>query len=107
VVAAVELVAVVAGVAEHAAGPPRRGRGLQRGGGVAGEASLEVLVSVRGHGVVVRHFLGLAMRRIGAPAFSFPAVEGSGVRGRRELGALYFGGRRKGEGAISHLGPQF
>ena len=58
VVMAVELVGVVAGVAEHASRPPRRGRRLQRGGGVAGEASLEVAVGVHGDGVVVRHSLG-------------------------------------------------
>ena len=105
VVVAVELVGVVAGVAEHAAGPPRRGRRLQRGGGgggVAGEAGLEVSVSLLG--VVVRHF-SLALFCVcflssanWCSAFSFPGC------GRKEVecgedeseGALYFGGRRKG-----------
>jgi hypothetical protein len=92
----VELVGVVAGVAEHAAGPPRRGRRLQRGGGgVAGEAGLEVSVSLRGDGVVVvRHFslaLCLFPRRIGALlSLLLLWKEGSGVRGRRERGRFIF-----------------
>lgn len=96
VVVAVELVGVVAGVAEHAAGPPRRGRRLQRGGGgVAGEAGLEVSVSHRGDGVVVvRHFslaLCLFPRRIGALlSLLLLWKEGSGVRGRRERGRFIF-----------------
>jgi hypothetical protein len=56
VVLLVEHVGVVAGVTEHAAGPPRRGRRLQGGGGVAG---LEIVVGLHGDGVVVRHCLAL------------------------------------------------
>ena len=99
VVVAVELVGVVAGVAEHAPRPPRRGRRLQRGGGVAGEAGLEVAVGVHGDGIVVRHSLGglIGPVCLGELVICFLLSgweKGSdGVRGRREGGALYFGGR--------------
>ena len=114
VVVAVELVGVVAGVAEHAAGPPRRGRRLQRGGGgVAGEAGLEVFVSLRGDGVVVRHFslaLCLFPRRIGALLSLFRlGKEGSGLveGGEAESEELYIlegDGRGEGEFLILVLG---
>lgn len=103
-VVAVELVGVVAGVAEHAPGPPRRGRRLQRGAGVAGVAGLEVAVGVHGDGIVARHSFGPVSLGELVVCFLFSGWErgkgqwNGGVRGRRRRGALYFGGRC-GEGA--------